>query len=180
MQNSNTDSEESFREIFGAYYLPLVNYACTFLNDTDDAEDIVQEVFVAVWERLNTQNMGDGLKPYLYRSVKNRCLNFLRDSSVKQKNRVHFTEDDLVELDISHAIIREEVYVKLLQVFETLPPQCKKIYQLSLAGLKASEIAQELSLSVETVKAQKKRAKRLFVSRLGKMSYALVMLSSHF
>lgn len=176
MQNFNLNSEKSFREMFSAYYVSLVNYACTFVSDTDDAEDIVQEVFVHVWERKD--GFGDEFKSYLYRSVKNRCLNFLRDSAVKKK-RLDEIQEETVEFDLNHDMIREEVYQKLLETLNTLPPQCKKIYQLSLSGMKASEIAQELNLSVETIKAQKKRAKKLLVTRLGRISYILFVLSQN-
>ncbi len=177
MQRIYFETEKSFREMFSAYYVPLVNYASTFLDDTDDAEDIVQEVFVTVWERKDSFGFGEEFKSYLYRSVKNRCLNFLRDSSVKKKKLDEIQEEESIEFDLNHDIIREEVYQKLLETINTLPPQCKKIYQLSLSGMKASEIAEELSLSVETIKAQKKRAKKLLVTRLGRLSYFLFVLS---
>lgn len=172
----DVNSEQSFREVFGAFYVPLVHYANTFVHNSDDAEDIVQEVFVAVWERTDAMISENSLKSYLYRSVKNRCLNFLRDSSVKKRKLDEFQEEtEALGLDIHHEIIREEVYQQLLATFDTLPPQCKKIYQLSLSGMKASEIAAELNLSVETVKTQKKRAKSLLVQRFGKLGYLLLL-----
>lgn len=174
MQHIDINSEKSFREVFGTFYVPLVHYANTFLHNSEDAEDIVQEVFVTVWERTAISSTGNGLKSYLYRSVKNRCLNFLRDSSVKKKKMSELPEDEVVDFQFSHEIIREEVYQQLLATFDTLPPQCKKIYQLSLAGMKASEIASELNLSVETVKTQKKRAKSLLVQRFVRFAYLLI------
>jgi len=172
----NLNSEEAFREVFNSFYKPLVNYALTIVNNTNEAEDIVQELFVDVWNKTDEFNTIKKLKPYLYRSVRNRCLNFLRDASVKEKNISKLPDEDAFELPISHDIIKEEVYQQLQTVFNTLPTQCKKIYELSLSGMKASEIAEELSITVDTVKAHKKRAKKLMRERLGNLTYLLFIL----
>ena len=68
----------AFEMLFRTYYQPLCNYAYTFVQDHDDAEEIVQSTFLQVWERKETLEIRTGVKPYLYTMVRNACLNVIK------------------------------------------------------------------------------------------------------
>jgi len=73
-------SEKDFEKLFRDYFKPLVNFANKFLNNIDDAKEIVHDVFVTVWEKRDAIDVQNSVKSYIYRSVNNRCLNFIRDN----------------------------------------------------------------------------------------------------
>lgn len=173
----NIYEEKNFRKLFESYYAPLNMFAVSFIDSRDEAEDIVQEVFVNLWEKELDFENETAFKTYLYRSVRNRCMNHLRDNKVKEDNIIHLKPEDDFEPSIMNKIIKQEVYRQLSDAVDELPQQCRKIYQMSRDGMKPADIAVELDLAVETVKSQKKRAKKLLRERLGKLTYLLLVLN---
>ena len=152
-----------YKALFKEFYLPLVHFANTFLNDQEAAEDIAQEMFIQLWEKAPAFDHELNLRAYLYQSIHNKCLNYLRDTKTRQYYEEKASEErEQLSLPCLHSIMREEFYRQLITAIDKLPPQCKKICQLTLEGKKPSEIAREMNLAVETVKKQKKIAlKRL-------------------
>ena len=177
MKYESIDIEKSFRDIFDAYYMPLNLYALKYLQKKEEAEDLVQEVFVDMWEDAENFNNVKNLKPYLYRMVHNRCLNQIRSS--KRKEQALRNDKDIEKIDepVVNLIIKEEVYQQIHSALDELPPQCRKIYKMSLEGMRVAEIAEALDLSVETIKTQKKKAKRILREKLGKLTYLLFVIS---
>lgn len=168
--------ENNFRKLFDEYYAALHRFAVSILNSDRGAEDIVQEIFVTIWEkRLKFENE-TALKTYLYKSVRNKALNQLRSESIRQKYSENKHEQEDVEESHLYKIIEEEVYREIRDAVETLPSQCKLIYKMACDGKKAAEIAEKLQLSVETINSQKKRAKKLLKERLSNISYFIVLL----
>lgn len=166
--------ENNFRELYNRFYRPLVSFAIQRIQHEDVAEDIVQEVFVHLWTDELVFENEIALKSYLYHSVLNRCLNYIRD----QKNRIRheallIKQQETLDNSLLNEIVREEVYRLLAEVVDTLPPQCRRIYDLVQAGLKSSEIAERLGLAVETVKRQRKIARKMIADRLGNMTFFL-------
>ena len=85
--------DESFRQVFHAYYEGLCQYAFTLLRDMDDAEDVVQAMFVKIWEKRETLNITHTMKSYLYKAVYHQCINRFDHRAV----RVKFQERVMVE-----------------------------------------------------------------------------------
>lgn len=169
--------EKNYKSIFENFYRPLVNFAVVHTSDTGVAEDLVQEIFVYIWSKeLEFKNLL-ALKTYLYRSVLNRCRNHLRDIRLRQKyERELQSIPDEQDNSLMNGIIREEVYRQLTAALDYLPPQCRKIYEMAQDGMKSSEIAEVLGLAVETVKRQRKIARKILQEKLGKYTILLVLM----
>lgn len=168
--------EENYRDLFEHFYKPLVNFAATHTMNPEVAEDLVQDVFVYIWTKeLEFENLL-ALKTYLYRSVLNRCRNNRRNIRIRQQHEQKIMqEQEETDNSLMNGIIREEVYRQLTAAMEALPPQCRKIYEMAQDGKKSSEIAEELGLAVETIKRQRKIARKILQEQLGKYIILLVL-----
>ncbi|MFY8035549.1 MAG: sigma-70 family RNA polymerase sigma factor, partial [Cyclobacteriaceae bacterium] len=78
-------NELAFEKIFKIYYKPLCHYAYSFLNDGAEAEEVVQNTFVKIWERRSTIQVQTSVKAYLYSMVRNSCLNVIKHEKVKKE-----------------------------------------------------------------------------------------------
>ncbi|WP_166437315.1 RNA polymerase sigma-70 factor [Niastella caeni] len=156
-----------FRQHFQAFYDPLCKYAYTLVADHDTSEDIVQEVFVRIWEKHQSIIQSPQLRAYLYRAVRNTCFNHL--GSQKRMPASSISNTDLEEEDTINWTVEEvpdeEIpnYRELLRKgIDQLPEKCKEIFLLSRTGnLSNQEIADKLGISVKTVNNQTWKAMKL-------------------
>lgn len=154
IQLINKEDQLAFEALFKANYARLVVYARRFLSDQDAAEDVVQAVFVKLWERRKELVMANPLA-YLMRSVHNRCLNELKLS------QHHVSIDSALPFyNEEEESPPDEVLIQKVQnVIGQLPEQRQRIFRMSrFDGLKYREIAVVLGLSVKTVEAQMGKA----------------------
>ncbi len=149
---SSSLNDAGFEKLFKTYFKPLTAFAYKFVNDIDDAKSIVHDVFLKLWEKRDEINMQKAVKSYLYTSVNNRSLNYIRDNKkfnrdeniVKNQSSLYPNAED--ELEAS------EVQKKIDTVLNNLNPKVKRIFELSrYEGKKYKEIAEEMNLSVKTV-----------------------------
>jgi RNA polymerase sigma-70 factor (ECF subfamily) len=150
--------KKAFKEVFDAYFHALSAFGYKFIPDRDVVKDMVQESFISFWEKRQDFDHINALKSFLYTSVRNKCLNHAKHQAVRRKH-----EDSLVyELEsdhrFSHHVIEEETFNQLLTEIMELPEAAREIMILALNGLKNQEIADELNISINTVKTQKKIA----------------------
>lgn len=156
-------NKKVFKAFFNKHYKDLVVYANGYLFDQPASEDIVQEVYIYIWENSENLNITSSLKSYLYAMVRNRSLNHLKSIKITDSF-------DYLELNIS--LITENVfdstseddkkivYHQILKIIDTLPIKMQQIVKLKfLHNYKYSEISTELDISINTVKTQLKRAK---------------------
>lgn len=134
------------------------------MEDLEVSKDLVQDVFIKIWEDQIVFNSEHSAKSYLYTSVKNRSLDYLK--SKRYKTTDHFSLKDMEKLESESFFHREIVVIETSKILEkainTLPYKCAQIIKMSIKNLTNLEIAKELGLSINTVKAQKKIAyKRL-------------------
>ena len=174
LQQINAKDMTAFKRLFGEFYNTLVLYAMDFVKRQDVAEDIVQDLFVAIWERETAYATYTSFKTFLYTSVRNACLNYLKHQDVEQ--RYIDSLGDEQEESIDFKIMEEELYRLLFAVIDELPPRCREIFDLHLQGKGNEEIADFLNLSVQTVKTQKKRAMSYLRERLGGMYFVLLAM----
>ena len=109
--------------------------------------------------------------------MKNTCITYIRNEKIKEKH-AKFLKPDEIEESFLNKVIEIEIYCILNEVFEELPPACKNVYKMSLEGLGHKQIAEELNISINTVKKHKNRANHYLKSRLeGLFSFLLTMMS---
>ena len=152
--------KNSFEKLFRDFYPSLCSFACKYLEDPAQAEDFAQDVFITLWDKRGEMNTELSIKSYLYTAVKNRCLNHLRQQAVRQR----FSESELHKKELPayfrDSLIEEETHRLIYQAVNELSERCRDIIRLNLEGLKNQEIADLLSISVNTVKTQKAIAYR--------------------
>jgi RNA polymerase sigma-70 factor (ECF subfamily) len=169
-------SRNNFRKIFNQYFASLVGFANTFVSDSDLSEDLVQEVFVTLWEKQEEYLNEITLKVYLYRAVRNKCLNNIKHEQVKNK----YINETLPKLETEEffldQVLSEEVSRLLYKFIEELPKQRQQIIRYGLFGLKNREIADIMGLSLNTVKSHKLNAYRELREKLGKHAYLVAIL----
>lgn len=179
LKESNKISEVTYEIVFHKYYAALVVYADQFVNDSNCAEDMVQDVFLKLLDKARNNESLSNVRAYLYTSVKNRCVNYLQHKKVEDKYQSEFIHDIESDDNYLESIIKIEVYRKVNDALKKLPPQMQRIYLLVLQGHTSVEIAEDLELSVETVKTQRKRAKAILKRELGVTNFAIIALLLH-
>lgn len=144
-----------FKDVYRMYYSPLCRFAHKYFDEKEEAEDIVQETMVKMWEQRNKLEINN-LKTYLFSAVKNSCLNRLKHLVVVQKhNETTAIEIKLIELEYDNEFFDEETKIlerKVFEAIEDLPEQCGKIVKLKyIDGMKSKDIAIMTNLSPRTV-----------------------------
>lgn len=167
-------NKDSYRSIFNQLYPTMCLFARKFIRDTNDAEDISQEVYIELWNQRAKFESFEQIKAFLYLSIKNRCLNFIKHQAVKEKysqisllEQEQYFEEFVVEVDVIH---------QLNDAIKNLPEQRKVIMQLSMQGLSNNEIAENMQISINTVKLHKKIAYKELRNKLGAVQSILLLL----
>ncbi len=151
--------KEAYQLLFDTYFERLFLFASNFVFIDDVANDIVQDVFISLWEKSDSLDVNSSLKSFLYAMVRNRCINYIRDMKVEDRNKRLFLEAHIYS-DTIDAIEDEDLLEEIRAFINELPEQCREIFKLrTMYGYKYTEIAEEMDVSVDTVKVQLKRAK---------------------
>ncbi|NJO91790.1 MAG: RNA polymerase sigma-70 factor [Chloroflexia bacterium] len=151
---------EAFQTLFNYLFPSISSFAGKIVNDNEVGEDIAQDVFLKLWERKESYDNITSIKSFLYQIARNECLNFLKHKRVKMRHLEHemlFQSHD----DFLRDVIREEVHRKIYYALEKLPAKSKEIMNLNIQGLSNKEIAEDLNLSVNTVKTLKIRSYKM-------------------
>lgn len=147
--------EKAYHSLFNEYYAVLSVFAKKYTGDLDSAKDIVQDVFVNIYEQRENLNIHTSLKSYLYQSVRNRSLNYLKHIQIDQKHKSNILYTSKDENDCNDKMLEAELEAKIYTIVSALPKQCQNIYNLSrVQGLKTKEIAEQLNISIRTVEKQ--------------------------
>jgi len=153
-----------FEEIYISYFFRLKQFALEYVLSEEDAENIVQDVFTALWERNEMTNINSNLIPFLFVAIKNRSINLLRHRAVMQKTANKIQEEYQLTLQVKLASLEmfddslfdeEDVEQIVTSVINSLPDRCREIFIKSkIEGKKQKEIAEEMNISIKTVEAQ--------------------------
>ncbi|WP_209405008.1 RNA polymerase sigma factor [Pseudozobellia sp. WGM2] len=156
----------AFKELFDATYTELVIYAHSYLYEKSSSEDIVQEVFVRLWERSHKITIDINLKSYLFAMVRNACLNHLKKFNISDQSKVleiPAVAEVGMDMELAGEDHKQLLYNQVLKVIDELPTKMKAVVELRFQSDYAyQEIADELNISVNTVKTQLRRAKAKF------------------
>lgn len=152
-------AENGIEILFKGLYRPLCLYALHYVKDIDAAEDVVQDAFLAYWNRSKDASAPVSPRSYLYRSVRNICIDRLRKKSPDQVALDRIPVDEEAVITDEEALSRSEPEARLWSAVDRLPAQRRQMLLMSKRdGMKYSEIAAELGLSVFTVRNQISRA----------------------
>jgi RNA polymerase sigma-70 factor (family 1) len=145
---------------YDLHYASLVYFANRLIQDEAEATDIVAECFIKLWSKYGDFSTTENIKAFLYIACRNSCLSFLRD--IKRRTaaqQLYFSQLEQSENNIAHQIIEAEFLQILDKEVDELPEMCRKVFHLLyFEGKKTDEIAEELNLSVQTVRNYKTRA----------------------
>ena len=152
--------ENAYRQLFEQYYLRLVVFAHRYLEDLESARDVVQDLFVDLYDSRQSISIQTSLKSYLYSAVKNRCLNQVKHEQVKEKHRNMIrSEANVPDPNLEEIMDVVELEARIYEIVLKLPERCRQIYIMSrVDGKRNSEIADTLNLSIRTVETQISKA----------------------
>jgi RNA polymerase sigma-70 factor (family 1) len=157
--------KKSFELLFREYYERLCHYANAMLHDMPNAEDEVQLMFTKLWDKRHSLYIETTVKSYLYQSVKNGCLNRIKQLQVHHHHQAQYTsqyKDKTSSSNAQNTTMTNEVNDLLYKAIEEMPSQCKVIFEMSrMEGLKHQEIADKLGLNIKTIENQIGRALKI-------------------
>jgi RNA polymerase sigma-70 factor (ECF subfamily) len=174
---------DSFRELFFKYHGRLVLFANKFTGDNQVSKDLVQDVFIKLWEKSPTLSEIDSPKSYLFQAVKNNCLNYNRHLNLK-----HSVENNILNKlntleksaffdfkDPLQSLLEIEIEEKVEAIIQSMPEKCRMVYILSRhKHLKNVQIAREMGITLKMV--EKHISKALLLLRKGLAEYFSVLL----
>jgi len=165
--------EVVFKQLFHKYFPRVCIYAASIIKDDAVATDIAQDVFIRLWEkRLSFQTI-QSFKAYLYNSVKNTCFNYLRDK--KESSSIeHLGDITSKDHNIEFLIMEAELSAKLFEAIMKLPQARREVMLLRINGMTIEDIADELNISLNTVKTHKKLAHKQLRQNLRTAMYVFL------
>lgn len=176
----NMGDEIPFDWAYRIYHQPLRYYSAKFVG-SEDAQDVIENVFLKLWQKKQQIDNEEHLKALLYHSAKNACLNHLKTSKNAQIRQLAFqdhhsgNEDSYLE-----EMIKAEVLAEIYRAINNLPSQCCKVVSLSyIEGRTNKEIAEQLSLPEQVVKNYKLRGMKILKEKLSGSAMAMLLVISH-
>lgn len=160
--------EAAYELLFREYYQMLVVFASKYLHDLEDAKELVQDLFVYLYEKREQLEINSSLKSYLFRSVHNRALNHINAQKIRDKHAQYVKDSiQIREGTLEQEIYKTELEQAIHQAIKNLPPKCRQIFQMNrFEGLSNSEIAEKLDLSKRTVETQISKALKILRSKI--------------
>jgi len=159
---------EEFEKLFKSYYSPLCHYAYKFLKDMDLAEEVVQEFFYNYWKNRETMVIQISIKSYMFRAIRNNSLKYLEHVKVVKSYEQNFKVSNSSEPGFDDNELEVKELNEIIDAtLNELPERCSQIFKMSrFDGLKYSEIAEKLAISIKTVEANMGKALQLFRKNL--------------
>lgn len=164
IDSMKADFQIGFRMLFSTYHQSMIRVASKII-DNRFAEDIVQDVFIGIWNNRTLFDDSLSLKAYLYGSVKNKSLSVLR----KNGNASKYLKSITSEETFIDYIMDEDMYLFLLNTIEELPQNYRETLKMTLNGDTIAEIAEAINVSEDAVKAYKRRAKIILKRKMGEL-----------
>lgn len=153
--------EQAFELLFRKYYVRLCCFANKFLNEPEEAREVVQDAFLKLWEVREEIDPKESINSYLFKITQNNSINKLRRKKVESKyiDIYKLVYVDHTEISPYESLLVNELNDSITAAIQKLPPKCRRIFELSREeGLKYNEIAEALHISVKTVEAQMSKA----------------------
>lgn len=177
--------KSAFKKLFDDHYRPLCNFAFRITADMAKSEDVVQDVFVKIWNQQNLLQSNQNIRSFIYTMVRNHALEVIRRDGIGMKVTQHMlylhseeTDQAVLDEEIEKYALIDKIYVSIRQ----LPPKCGEVFTLSkINGLSYSQIGEQLNISVKTVENHMSKALKLLREMLAdQMSYFVFMIGWFF
>lgn len=183
LQLSN-DDRNSFKSIFHEYYQPLWHLSQYYLEDKDEAKEVVQDAFLKLWEIRHDLNPNSNLRNFLFTLVKNNCLNNLKRKQILLKHHekircieMRYQYDSLAHMGDDYLEINE-LKDKIDVAIQQLPEHCRIVFEMSrFEDLKNREIAEKLNVTQKTVEAHLTKALKILRKELKDYLPIIVVIS---
>lgn len=166
LERLKAGEDRAFNELYNSYRVPALRFCNSILKDTEESENIIQEVFIKIWNRRETINPELNFTSYLFTIIKNRVFDHLKE--VKKNNflKEKFWEK-ILEYKAVDNEVKEERFAKIKEAVDDLSEKRKVIIKLNYEeGKSYEEIAQQLNISKNTVKNQLVKAKQVIRQQL--------------
>ena len=177
------DSSQAMKHMFDMFYKPLCCYAVRYVSSMPVAEEIASDVMLKIWQnRHHGSYRAETFREYLYTATRNTALNYLKQQQNRRKLSDNWAEqlrDELLEETPLDSMITEETQLKIDRLMDTLPEQCRKVFQMSrFDDMSYEEIATQMDISVNTVKYHIKTALQKLRGGMGDILMLLLFLLS--
>lgn len=162
------DDQVSFSIIFSNYYSDLVHFAFHFIHDLNESQEIVQDVFLKIWENRHHLDIDISLKSYLLKSVQNRCIDYSRHYNIKQHYSSAILENHFDSTrDTEDYLMHSELEEKLYSALQRVPAEFSEPFTMSrFEGMNYAKIAQKLGVSIRTIEVRIAKALLLLKKEL--------------
>ena len=174
--NKSHSTEGLFDRCFHETYEGLHRYAHTIVQDNEEARDIVQKVFIKLWEKRLEVNIPQAARLYLYTAVRHLCLNAIRDKKTRSNYINHYNNTEtgyVVESSAEKKELERQIYAAI----DSLPPRCREVFCKSrLEGKRYADIAEDMQISIKTVEVQMGKALKLLRSLLADAITTLLII----
>lgn len=176
-ERHNAFSKKDFELLFKAHFSHLCNFAHQYVPDLDSARDITQKVFINLWEKKDQIDPDKSIRSYLFTSVRNRCLNHIRDQKKYRSNVLDVEINDYeFGFEEDHMAV-EELRTRIDNALSTLSPKCREVFEMSrYKSMKYKDIAEELDVSVKTVEAHMSKALKTLKEGLEDYIFLLILI----
>lgn len=177
----NQKNPEGWELFYEQYYTALCSFVSGILKQQEDVEDLVQDIYIAIWEGDRVFTDIKELTNYLYRACYNNALLYLRNhqlhNNILEKLQQNSKEDDDEAEERYYALaIKEEVIRQLYNHIKELPAEQKRIILLRIEGYSWEEIASHLGVSINTIKTQRSRSFKFLRSKLNNVEYIILWI----
>lgn len=157
-----TKDVQFFGKLYERYYANMVLFAEGLIYDEDEAKDLVQDVFTDLWNNPKIVHVYNSMKTYLYSCVKNKAFNRIKKLNIIDKHQDQLTEAYLFSCE-TQTHTNEKLKKQIHDALNNMPPKMREVIDMSvLQEMKYAEIAEELGISINSVKTHIKRAYRRF------------------
>ena len=171
--------ERTLESLFREHFTGLCQFAIGYIRDDEAAKEIVQDAFVNLWEKRHTIDLSKPVKSYLSTSVRNKCLNYLRDHKKFSSGLLaleNLSNDAM--FDQPDQLVESDLRGQIILAIDELPKKCREIFKMSrYHNLKYQQIADHLQISVKTVETQISKALQHMRLRLAEYLPILIFLN---
>jgi RNA polymerase sigma-70 factor, ECF subfamily len=177
-----SNREQQIKTLFDDHFHSLVLHAFRFINDYNQSEEIVQDVFVKIWQNYEHIEHNTELKPYLYTAVRNSSLNYLRHLKIRRKYIIEVSDSkESIEYTTEDEMTESEINNRIHEAVNKLPDHWKEAIILSKYDkLKYNEIAEKMNISQKTVEKYVSKALQFLRSELKNLFVAILFFLKFF